>query len=89
MANIKTASLIVKGNLLAKIIKDETVNPETGIVIPEHLQLQFIMLTHKGVEFLKVKDIDSKFKDLVEGQDCEIPVRVTASNMGQTYYEVC
>lgn len=84
--SIKTASLQVHGNLVTTVEKSENVK-ETGEVVKAHLQHQFLMSTPKGMEIIKVKDLDSKYKDLKENEVCTIDVRVTASSMGQTYYE--
>lgn len=86
MANIKTASLIVRGAIANVIEKPQRANND-GVIVPQHLQINFAMITPKGLELIKVKDLNSIHKDKKDGQEVEILVRVTASQNGQTYYE--
>jgi len=86
--SVKTAQLSVKGNLVSIVIKEQKTNETSGEVVPEHIRLEFLMITSKGMEFIKVKDIQSKYKGLKIGEEVEVPIRVTASNMGTTFYEV-
>jgi len=84
---MEIAKLLVKGKLGFIVQKPESFK-ENGVVVPAHIQLQFFVKNEKGLDLVKVKDSLSKFSNLKEGQDVEIPVRVTASSMGQTFYEV-
>jgi hypothetical protein len=87
MSTIKTANLKVEGAIANIIIKPSRTDQKTGQVTPEHLQINFAMLSSKGLELIKVKDINSIHKDKKDGQEVSIPVRVTMSQNGQTYYE--
>ena len=86
MSTIKTAGLYVKGAIANIVPKPQRAN-DLGVVTPAHLQINFAMLTPKGLELIKVKDLYSIHKDKKDGQEVEIAVRVTASQNGQTYYE--
>lgn len=86
MSTIKTAGLFVTGSIANVIVKPSRIR-ESGEVVPEHLQLNFAFVNAKGLELIKVKDLGSIHKDKKDGQDVSIPVRVTMSQNGQTYYE--
>jgi len=88
MTTVKTAQLYVKGNLVENVKKAENIDKESGEVKKAHNSLQFLMITQKGLEILKCKDTNGIYKEAKKGTDLEVPVRVTTSNMGNTYYEV-
>ena len=80
------STLNINGMLVNKTIK-ETVIEGTGEVV-KNGYLYFMMNNQKGVETVKVKDPELLFKDLEIGKSCTVPIRVTMSQMGTTFYEV-
>ena len=85
MANM-FSNLVVKGLLVNRNLK-ETIDEKTGVVTKTNY-LYFMMNNQKGLENVKVKDAELQFLSLEIGKVVEIPIRVTMSSMGQTFYEV-
>lgn len=80
------STLNINGTLVNKTIK-ETLIEGTGEVVKKGY-LFFMMNNQKGVETVKVKDPELAFQDLEIGKPCTVPIRVTMSQMGTTFYEV-
>ncbi len=80
------STLNINGVLVNKTIK-ESVDEKSG-EITRNGYLYFMMNNQKGLENVKVKDSELVFKDLEIGKPCTVPIRVTMSQMGTTFYEV-
>lgn len=78
--------LNINGVLVNKNIKEST-DEKTGL-ITKIGYLYFIMNNQKGLENVKVKDSELLYQDLEIGKPCSVPIRVTMSQMGSTFYEV-
>jgi len=86
MSSKMFSELQIKGVLVNKVLK-ESVDEKTGVISSTHF-LYFMMNNQKGLENVKVKDPLGQYTTLEIGKPCVIPIRVTASNMGSTFYEV-
>jgi hypothetical protein len=78
--------LNINGVLVNKNIKEST-DEKTGL-ITKIGYLYFMMNNQKGLENVKVKDSELLYQDLEIGKLCSVPIRVTMSQMGSTFYEV-
>jgi hypothetical protein len=80
------STLSINGILVNKNVKETTIEGTGEIVKTGYLF--FMMNNQKGLENVKVKDSDLTFQDLEIGKPCTVPIRVTMSQMGTTFYEV-
>ena len=80
------SELNIKGVLVNNVEKEST-DEKSGVISVTHY-LYFMMNNQKGLENVKVKDPLGLYKSLEVGKPCEVPVRVTMSQMGTTFYEV-
>ncbi len=80
------STLSINGMLVNKTLKETTIEG-TGEVVKTGY-LFFMMNNQKGLENVKVKDSELAYKDLEIGKPCTVPIRVTMSQMGTTFYEV-
>lgn len=80
------SKLFCEGLLQSTVVKTTT-DSNTGVV-STYLVHNFVSLNQKGLELIKVKDIDSIYKNLEINKIAKLPIRVTMSDKGTTFYEI-
>lgn len=77
----------LEGIPIAIIQKDDRVS-DTGKVTKAHQVLQFMVPSATGYEIMEIKDEESVFINIKEGQVLKVPYTQTAVINGKKYHKV-